>query len=274
MSDFVQPVKDGQVQQTKSSTTDTKPKSELDKNAFLQLLTTQMKYQDPLNPSTDTQYIAQLATFSQLEQMQNLSQTTANSQAFSLVGKDVTVKSETATGGTNYISGKVDYVVMSGTNAQLSINGVLYPADKLDSVISDDFITKQNLPGVLEKTTLSYDAGNPKDLTLGVKMGAEDSVADDVRIVINDNVVDPKYVSVSGNKVTVKKEALADLENGSYKVYVAFNDPAMTTVKDMVTLQVANAATTDDTTGDTAGDTADGSTGTDSTDTLAEDGEA
>mgnify|MGYP003297966215 CR=1 FL=1 len=44
----------------------------LDKDAFLQLLVTQMKYQDPLDPSDNSEYIAQLATFSQLEEMQNM----------------------------------------------------------------------------------------------------------------------------------------------------------------------------------------------------------
>ena len=87
MSDIVQIVKDGVVQQNSNSSTKKSSGSNLDKDAFLQLLTTQMKYQDPLNPSSNTEYVAQLATFSQLEQIQNLSTTTANSQAFSLVGK-------------------------------------------------------------------------------------------------------------------------------------------------------------------------------------------
>ena len=44
-------------------------------NDFLQLLITQVQHQDPLNPSTDTEFIAQLAQFSALEQMQNLNRT-------------------------------------------------------------------------------------------------------------------------------------------------------------------------------------------------------
>lgn len=48
------------------------PSSTLDKNAFLQLLVTQVRNQDPLEPSGGTEYVAQLAQFSSLEQMQNL----------------------------------------------------------------------------------------------------------------------------------------------------------------------------------------------------------
>ncbi len=47
--------------------------SELGKDQFLLLLTTQLKYQDPLKPVDNTQMIAQLAQFSQLEELQGLS---------------------------------------------------------------------------------------------------------------------------------------------------------------------------------------------------------
>lgn len=46
--------------------------NDLDKDAFLRLLTTQLANQDPLNPVEDREFIAQLAQFSSLEQMQNL----------------------------------------------------------------------------------------------------------------------------------------------------------------------------------------------------------
>lgn len=47
-------------------------KNELGKEAFLQLLVTQMQYQDPLDPQDNSEYLAQLAQFSALEQMTNL----------------------------------------------------------------------------------------------------------------------------------------------------------------------------------------------------------
>lgn len=74
----------------------------LDKHDFLRLLTVQLKYQDPINPIQDQDFIAQLAQFSSLEQIQNLSETmerfvelqintSATAQAASLIGRTVTV---------------------------------------------------------------------------------------------------------------------------------------------------------------------------------------
>ncbi len=56
-----------------TSTSSITGNSELGKDQFLELLVTQLRYQDPLEPMKDQEFIAQLATFSQLEEMQNLS---------------------------------------------------------------------------------------------------------------------------------------------------------------------------------------------------------
>lgn len=75
--------------------------STLDKNAFMLLLVTQFKYQDPLNPMDDKEFVAQMAQFSSLEQLMNLNTSmtsltdaTNNQQminATSYIGKEVTV---------------------------------------------------------------------------------------------------------------------------------------------------------------------------------------
>ncbi|GFR35603.1 hypothetical protein TCEA9_14150 [Thermobrachium celere] len=74
-------------------------KRELDKNAFLQILTVQLSNQDPLNAKDNTEYIAQMAQFSALEQMQNLNlsiekllSTQKLNYATSLIGKEVELK--------------------------------------------------------------------------------------------------------------------------------------------------------------------------------------
>lgn len=245
MADLIQAVKDGKVVPTANSTTGNKINNDLDKNAFLKLLTTQMKYQDPLNPNTDTEYIAQLATFSQLEQLQNLSSVTTNSVAFNLVGKEVVIKTENSTGNTTYINGRVDFVTMTGNTTKLSINGSLYSIDQLDSVIADEFIFEQNLPGIEQATELTYDAAIPKDISFDVKLGSGDTIADDVMVVINNQVIDKNYVSLSGSKVVIKQDAFKELGNGVYKLAITFNDPMLTTIRDKITLKVTNARADD-----------------------------
>jgi len=76
------------------------PSKELDRDAFLNLLITQLQNQDPLNPTDSTEFTAQLAQFSSLEQLgnvnenlkqlQNFQASINNSQAVSLIGKQIT----------------------------------------------------------------------------------------------------------------------------------------------------------------------------------------
>ena len=71
-------------------------KSEMEKEAFLKLLVTQLRHQDPTRPMEDKEFVSQMAQYSSLEQMRNLNnemknliQSSSSSQAFNLLGKEV-----------------------------------------------------------------------------------------------------------------------------------------------------------------------------------------
>ena len=140
-------VVDGKIQETAASSTSLsntgKAGGNLGKDAFLQLLVTQMKYQDPLNPQDNSEYVAQLATFSQLEELQNMSGTMQLSQATSLTGETVIMKTKSSvTGELGYVTGTVDYVVVENGKPYLCIEDNLYSIDDLDTVVDAEYWEK------------------------------------------------------------------------------------------------------------------------------------
>ena len=114
--------------------------STLGYDQFLQLLCAEMQYQDPLEPTSNTDYVAQMATFSQLEATLSLTETQESANATNLVGKQVILKitSET-TGSTSYVDGRVDYVMYQNGEVYLSVNDQLYPASTLDTVADGEY---------------------------------------------------------------------------------------------------------------------------------------
>lgn len=77
---------------TERGTKISKPGSDMDKNAFLKILSAQLSNQDPMSNTDSTQYISQMAQFTAMEQMQNLNSTMTKFADNSLVGKGVTTK--------------------------------------------------------------------------------------------------------------------------------------------------------------------------------------
>ena len=147
----VQEVKDGQfVESTAQATKKEEEKKKtgndsLGKDAFLQLLVAQMKYQDPLEPTSNTEYISQFATFSELEQMQNMSATLELSRASSLVGQTVMMNVTDSSGRETYVQGNVDYVKYENGKVYLSIGGELYSMDDLDTVADEKYLSAYKL---------------------------------------------------------------------------------------------------------------------------------
>ncbi len=98
----------------------------LDKDAFLKLLITQLRHQDPLNPVDDKEFIAQTAQFSALEQMQNINDNLKDvlssremADASVLIGREI----EALNNDGQVISGEVSSVSREEGNLFLIIEG-------------------------------------------------------------------------------------------------------------------------------------------------------
>jgi flagellar basal-body rod modification protein FlgD len=110
---------------------------ELGKDVFLKLLVTQLRHQDPLNPQDNSAFVAQMAQFTALEQMQNLNQLLgrmldlqAAAQAPVLLDRWVTVQGE---GGQQH-SGRVQSVEYSAGKPWLVVDGKRYPLEAVQKV--------------------------------------------------------------------------------------------------------------------------------------------
>lgn len=143
-------VEDGKIIESNSAASlakesSKKSNSTVDKDQFLQLLVAQMKYQDPLEPTSNTEYVSQYATFSELEQMQNMSASLELARASGLVGQTVLMDVTDSAGRTTTVQGNVDYVVYEANKAYLSINGELYSMDDLNTVADQKYLAAYSL---------------------------------------------------------------------------------------------------------------------------------
>lgn len=110
---------------TDSNNTDTKGKNTLsDFNTFMKLLATELQNQDPSNPVSNTEYVAQLAQMESLSQLQNMSNVLTNNSAYDLIGASVTYQlTDSATGVTSVDTGIVKAAVIKDGTTYLMVNG-------------------------------------------------------------------------------------------------------------------------------------------------------
>ncbi len=112
-----------------------KTSNELGKDDFLKILIAQLSNQDPTSPLENTEFIAQMAQFSSLEQMTNMSQNFEklagmlnSSEAQSLLGKTVELDA-----GDTSVTGQVQ-AATRGVQPQVFVNGMYYSMDKVKAV--------------------------------------------------------------------------------------------------------------------------------------------
>jgi flagellar basal-body rod modification protein FlgD len=145
-------VNNGQAASEKKDSTTTNKLGEY-KEQFMQLLCAQMKYQDPLEPTSNTEYISQYAQFTQVEQMQNLSNTVALNRAADMVGKTVQITQvDEETGETkSIVEGKVDFVTYESGTSYVSVNGNKYKLDDVTAVVDGTYFDNTQLAESVRK---------------------------------------------------------------------------------------------------------------------------
>ena len=127
-------VTSSQIISSTSKTSNTKQSNMLNMQDFLSLLVAEMQNQDPLEPTSNSDYMAQMATFSQVEATSDMNERVLSQTASNLIGKAVIVKTDTNSSG--YAGGIV--------NGWQEIDGIVYDINDIDQVIDKDYYEKWN----------------------------------------------------------------------------------------------------------------------------------
>lgn len=250
---LVAPVNNGQVNISETSQeTEKKTGSALDKDDFLMLLVTQMKYQDPLEPESNTEYVAQLAQFSSLEQMQNLNSTATNTSPYTLVGKQVRIIETSNTGAENEVQGMVEYVKMENGKPYVSVNGEMYSYDDIVEVIDESYLISQYVPSVKQQE-ITYLHHDPQNVQItGINMGSNGYEATGVAVALmaedgTTTKIDSDKMSYKNGVLTIHKSAFANLPAGKYVVGIGFDDQNKTVDYQSVTLTIKGSVESEET---------------------------
>ncbi len=203
---------------------------ELGQDAFLALMVEQMKNQDILEPTDNSEYIAQMAQFSSLQEMQNMSYYSNANYATSLVGKTVSLGAfDNETGQVVDTVGVVQSVVLEGKNFAIMVNGTPYEL--------------KNVMEVMESSQIP-----DKDDNSEPELSALEMIGNFVKIeTINSDTNEiEKFVGFV--------ESLALDENGEYQLVI---DGKQYKVDDVVEIlgESISEETTDDSTDETVAET-------------------
>ena len=127
-----------------SATAQTTSSSSLDMDDFLQLLSAQLTNQDVMNPMDNTEFISQMAQFTSLQAMQQLSQISYAQYGASLVGKKVVVASYNQNGKYVEDTGIVDSINFASGSNILVVNGKAYDISSVMEVVNPDAATSSS----------------------------------------------------------------------------------------------------------------------------------
>lgn len=117
-----------------------KNKNTVDSDMFLTLLVAEMQNQDPLEPTSNTEWVSQYATFTQVQKMSEMAEAIDVLRANELIGKEVIMKTTSeSTGEVTYTQGIVDFIEVENGKPLLVIDDKKYSIADLDTVVSAEY---------------------------------------------------------------------------------------------------------------------------------------
>jgi flagellar basal-body rod modification protein FlgD len=183
---------------------------ELGKDEFLNMLITQLRYQDPMEPMKDQDYIAQLAQFSQLEQLENMSASLDTStQVNYLMSQTITNTMATSMIGKTVIADGTNLTLTPGENSQLSYNLEADAANVTINVLNDK--------GVVVRTVALHDkaTGNNSYTWDGKDNNGSSLAAGDYTFEVSATTTDGKQIT-SAERVIGVIDSVRYLDGKAY----------------------------------------------------------
>ncbi|MBE6844130.1 MAG: hypothetical protein E7508_00255 [Ruminococcus sp.] len=120
--------------------------SDLSVNDFFNMMINQLTNQDFMNPVDDTQYLAQMAQFSTMQEMMDLCQYSKQNYVMGMLGREVTVSKNEIGGETTSITGKVEKITIEDDEYKIYVNGVPYDYNKVTMINDASSSSGNNKP--------------------------------------------------------------------------------------------------------------------------------
>ncbi|MFA7502700.1 MAG: flagellar hook capping FlgD N-terminal domain-containing protein [Anaerovoracaceae bacterium] len=114
---------------------------------FFKLLVAQLSNQDMFNTVDDTQFISQMAQFSMVQALSEMSQASSTAYSMNLIGKEVIVAVPAEDGTLIAETGLVDSVILYGGSPEIIVNGERYKLSNIMEVRTPNIIVPENRIG-------------------------------------------------------------------------------------------------------------------------------
>ena len=172
-------------------------------DSYLKLLVSQMQNQDFNDPMKDSEVLNQMAQYSMLEGIKNMTQQNNISYSTSLVGKIVTV-----TDGYDYYTGKVESVTVTNGEPKLMIDGKAFDSSTVSDIVADDvYDDLYSMVGENIKITLTGETAKVTDVIFlngesYVVLDGKDAVPQSAVEIIEAEEAEEENVTVVNDEVT------------------------------------------------------------------------